>query len=217
MSPIGIIIIAGVGCILFVASAVSPHIRISKSSGNKNNDWQYYASLYNEKASDLSDLSADFLNLIHKKHSEVILKNDAITLNQLNDFSEDFNYHCDTCQDYLKRARECLDIKDFAGTKYCLSQLDEELKQMEQIYDFIDLLEVDENNYFGKNAQNDVKQNSAAKNDFRMDFFYGCENKEQITARYRGLAKVFHPDSKSGNAEVFRMLKEEYEKLCFKS
>ena len=214
MNPAGIIIIAIIGCILFVTSIMLPHIKITKKTGNCNNDWKYYASIYNSKISDLADISADYLNLLRNKRSEIIVKNDAITMNQLNDFSEEFNYHCDTCQDYLKRARDCLDVKDFVGMKYCIKQFDEEMNQLEQIYDYIDLLEVNGNSFFGQSDKsNNMSQDSAAKSDFKMDFFYGCETKEQINARYKGLAKVFHPDAKSGNTEIFRILREEYERM----
>lgn len=216
MNSIGMIFVAIVGCVLFMASMILPNIRIVKRPSNKHSSWQYYASIYNSKTSELADIASDFLNLIRNKQSEIILKNDAITMNQLNDFSNEFNYHCESCQDYLKRARDCLDVKDFAGMKYCIKQFDAEMEQIEQIYDYIDLLEVNGNDFFEqKNDTFNMAQNTAIKNEFKMDFFYGCDTKEQINARYRGLAKVFHPDAKSGNTEIFRMLREEYEKeMC---
>lgn len=37
---------------------------------------------------------------------------------------------------------------------------------------------------------------------------------EQITQRYRDLAKIFHPDMQGGNIEAMARLNEAYEQIC---
>lgn len=44
-----------------------------------------------------------------------------------------------------------------------------------------------------------------------ISFFIGCDTKEKIIKRYRALCKVYHPDSQTGNTEMFKKLKEAYE------
>ena len=44
-------------------------------------------------------------------------------------------------------------------------------------------------------------------------FFKGCKTKEELTTRYKSLAKTLHPDAKGGSTEAFQDMKAEYEKL----
>lgn len=39
-----------------------------------------------------------------------------------------------------------------------------------------------------------------------MDIFHGCKDKKQAAARYRALSKVLHPDSSTGDTELFKAL-----------
>ena len=44
-------------------------------------------------------------------------------------------------------------------------------------------------------------------------FFDGCKDMDTLNARYKKLAKLYHPDSGIGSEETFKILQEEYEKL----
>lgn len=43
-------------------------------------------------------------------------------------------------------------------------------------------------------------------------FFYGCDTQESVAQRFKALAKVLHPDGKTGNTEMFKVLQHEYNK-----
>ena len=42
-------------------------------------------------------------------------------------------------------------------------------------------------------------------------YFEGCNSKEEVEKRYKALAKVFHPDSQTGDNTAFKNLQEAYE------
>lgn len=46
-----------------------------------------------------------------------------------------------------------------------------------------------------------------------IGFFDGCKNEEEIKARYRKLVQEYHPDGTRGNAEMFKKIQAEYERL----
>lgn len=43
-------------------------------------------------------------------------------------------------------------------------------------------------------------------------FFDGCNNGEMTERRYKALAKVYHPDMPTGNEEIFKLIRTEYER-----
>ena len=63
-------------------------------------------------------------------------------------------------------------------------------------------------------TQNNTKETS--KSYETIDFFKGCNDIESLKKRYRNLCKVYHPDSGSGNEEVFNIIKSSYETLLQK-
>jgi len=50
----------------------------------------------------------------------------------------------------------------------------------------------------------------------RSVYFNGCDTKEELTARYKQLAKVFHTDNANGDKDSFIRLKKEYDELLSK-
>lgn len=46
-----------------------------------------------------------------------------------------------------------------------------------------------------------------------IQFFAGCTTKSEIRQRFRELSKQYHPDNPGGDAEVFKLISEEYNKL----
>ena len=44
-------------------------------------------------------------------------------------------------------------------------------------------------------------------------FFIGVDNPVALKKRYRDLIKIYHPDNKAGDHDVFKQISEEYEKL----
>ena len=49
------------------------------------------------------------------------------------------------------------------------------------------------------------------KEELRSVYFNGCNDKEELTARYKQLAKVFHTDNTGGDKDSFIRLKKEYD------
>lgn len=65
------------------------------------------------------------------------------------------------------------------------------------------------NHFFGENVSGSVN-NMPWNNSI---YFASCNTKEEMTKKYRELAKVYHPDNrKTGNIESFRELKAKYDK-----
>ncbi len=50
-------------------------------------------------------------------------------------------------------------------------------------------------------------------NSTTFEYFKGCTNWEQIRERYRGLMKLYHPDSGSGDMDISQEINAQYEKL----
>ena len=46
-----------------------------------------------------------------------------------------------------------------------------------------------------------------------IGFFDGCENEAEMKARYRKLVQEYHPDGARGNAEMFKRIQAEYERV----
>jgi len=51
----------------------------------------------------------------------------------------------------------------------------------------------------------------------RSVYFNGCDTKEELTYRYRQLARVFHTDNANGDKDSFIRLKKEYDELLSKT
>lgn len=51
------------------------------------------------------------------------------------------------------------------------------------------------------------------KSQENIDFFAGCRSDEEIKLRYRKLVQEYHPDVQRGNAEMFKKIQAEYERL----
>ena len=49
------------------------------------------------------------------------------------------------------------------------------------------------------------------REELRSVYFNGCSDKEELTARYKQLAKVFHTDNAGGDKDSFIRLKKEYD------
>ena len=57
------------------------------------------------------------------------------------------------------------------------------------------------------------KEEHAQKGDTATKFFAGCDTEEKVEARYKSLSRAFHPDSKGGDEEMFKKMKEEYDEI----
>lgn len=58
-----------------------------------------------------------------------------------------------------------------------------------------------------KQNQNNMSENQKTTD----DFFSGCNTINDVEARYKALAKVFHPDCKTGDNNAFKILQDAYE------
>ena len=43
-------------------------------------------------------------------------------------------------------------------------------------------------------------------------FFAGCDTEESVEKRYKSLAKVYHPDTLTGDTETFQQINNEHER-----
>lgn len=57
----------------------------------------------------------------------------------------------------------------------------------------------------------EMSQPDAISTDNNSGYFAGCITKEDATKRWRALCKIYHPDSGSGDAETFKIIRKEYD------
>jgi hypothetical protein len=83
-------------------------------------------------------------------------------------------------------------------------EVDHANKAYERIRNFIDLYQ---SNYRSS------EDSSSSKDGGYTQFFSGCKTQKDLKARYRSLAKLYHPDNNGGTNEAFAVIEEEYQSL----
>lgn len=153
---------------------------------------------------------------------------DIDSLTQLNDISGKFNQSCLDFKEVDSIVAQLIEAKKYQNATLQIQHLkdlyEEMNKSITDIEDIKDNIfdyrkkeqEANQNAYndssFYSNANTNTRQTS--KSTFlnnKETFFEGCKTEEELTKRYKLLAKALHPDSGCGSEELFNTLKFEYE------
>lgn len=81
------------------------------------------------------------------------------------------------------------------------------------IHDASESREQNTNNNTYNNTNNRQSDSSVKQDEFKPEFFSGCDSEESLTKRYRALVKIYHPDQGNGSSEEFNKIQREYEIL----
>lgn len=208
------IIIAFIAAILIAGSVMSGSVR--KKAKEKNSIISWYNHLIDQFVSIFDNVAENYNEKM--KLAERYCDEDA--MKRLHKLYNDTNRTAENIEQKLNFLKENIADKNLRDLS--LNQVFEELKIVESYiaelsniallirgihpvnrssntYDFEDFF----NQSFETAAQMPWKSSM---------FFSSCENKDDLTKKYRELAKIYHPDnSVTGNAESFRQLKSEYD------
>ena len=170
---------------------------------------------HNQCISTWNQISDEANAVLLKKQREIVLNQDAVANNALSQMVNEFNKYSDDISDYLRRSNNCIDSNDIAGSNYCVDKMQNIFINAKAMITSIKELNV-------TNVYKDVFDNkSPVKTSYdaydNSVLFAGCTSQKELDARYRHLAKAFHPDNTGGDKTMFEILQKEYEeakKLC---
>lgn len=174
-----------------------------QSTGNIVDEYNNVIKKYNE-----------LINMINveiiKKRWTIVHANDIEAMKALNKCIENINYLSDTIANYCNRFSEAYKNNDMGGANYCLINIRENLVSLS-----IDLKTIKDIKVSCFTNSNSTKEQPIVKETIinTVSYFEGCKTKEEIDTRYKALAKVFHPDAKSGDETIFVNIQNEYERL----
>ncbi|MBR5356693.1 MAG: hypothetical protein IK121_07220 [Lachnospiraceae bacterium] len=152
-------------------------------------------------------ISNDMNDILDKKKREIILKRDGQSSSVLANLVNEFNFIADEVNNYMTRSSTCLDARNIPGSEYCMNALSYCFNKANAIVDTVKNMTITD--YTG----NIPVGITPSKSTQSMSLFSGCNTKEEIDARYRSLAKAFHPDSRGGDETMFKELEKEYKEV----
>lgn len=166
----------------------------------------YFVERYNQLIHKYNQTNEQFLINMQQMERKIAICHDTDTYEQLKKLVSNYERICSIANDYFKRASDCLNDNNYSAVSYCINQLDDTINEMDQIAVSINKITPKVSGYkFDTSNQNETKP--------VLQFFDGCNTKEEADARYKNLAKAFHPDNKGGNETLFRNMNEEYKSL----
>ena len=196
------IIIATVCALLFV----KPNPKNRKRTVTKVYDDLHAAvNRYNELIRQYNQTNESYLITMQKVERNIILCNDFEAQDQLQSLVSEYESVCNVANDYIKRSNGCINEHDVAGAFYCMDSLKNALSKMDNITRSFQKITPKMNHTIEEPKIVEAKPT--------LQFFRGCNSKEEIDARYRSLAKAFHPDCKGGDETLFRQMIDEYKTL----
>lgn len=159
---------------------------------------------FNQLISLYNDVSSAFCDRSDSLWDEISAYNDEQAAILLKKFTVAFKKSANCAADSIEKAKNAV----FSGEleEYFILEYDIEnyLKEMEgwlrSVYHI----------YVQDETTQKVDKTTAKA---ALSFFEGCSSKTEITARYKLLAKTFHPDSGCEDKELFIKMQQEYEKL----
>jgi len=200
-----IIIVAVIVTAVLILIFVKPNPnRVS----SKNNALSNMVDRHNRLIKQYNQLNNECMAEIQKLELKIMLCNDVEAQSQMEQVLKSFSMEREVAIDYMNRSNTCLDNRDIAGSSYCLDNMVETLESMNRIIRSLDKI-TPKNNMYQDAYQSDTNMQKTST----VQFFNGCYTKEAADARYKSLAKAFHPDSKGGDTEMFRMMQDEYNNL----
>lgn len=170
---------------------------------------------HNQCISLWNQVSDEANSALLKKQREIIFKQDSAANDALGQIVREFNKYSDDIADYLRRSNACIDSNDIAGSNYCVDRIQSICTDAKAMINSIKELNVTNvyEDIFDKNRPVHITHSAIQDN----ALFAGCVTRKALDARYKHLAKAFHPDNIGGDKAMFETLQKEYEeakKLC---
>lgn len=124
------------------------------------------------------------------------------------------------CQNFSKLYEEIYQFNEklkgntlsYAERKTVVEEIDERYASLEHIH--LQLMKETQQSLKNYREYQTTTQSSSAGCDESL--FYGCDNKEALTKRYKNLMKIYHPDNISGDVSMTQKIQFTYEKLLQK-
>lgn len=165
----------------------------------------------------------DTYNLINQEYSisfyklskEIQEKLDTESMDQLNYVNEEFCSKRDAALEEIEKIKEYASSHQYtymkSGLQECENLIDK-LRKTSELLKRITPQERENANYGFKQDQTEkIKREPEEKSSSDFNLFAGCKTEEDAAKRFRALSKVYHPDNESGNEEMFKKMKEEYD------
>ena len=149
-------------------------------------------------------------NALVKKNCELILKRDDGAKRALSEITREFTHYGDEVLEYIKRSSESITARNFGGSIYCTAQANDLMDRAEELTRSISALSVED---FTKEFEN-IKPQRDVETFYGSTIFMfkGCLTREDVDARYKRLAKAFHPDNTGGDKTMFEELQRQYKR-----
>lgn len=220
--PIALIIIMLAVSVITLVIADNPK-RDYKKVNNKVILDESPVGRYNQFIKKYQETTEELATNIDIKIRNAVLYQDDMAINIIQTYVATANKKSTDMSDYISRAKDCIATNDVIGLNYVLQAMEADLYIFGAIIKEIKELRIQdmtkrnrhaysESNKTQHNDYNYTNTQHQAASDISV-FFKGCKTKEELTARYKNLAKTLHPDAKGGSTEAFQEMKAEYENL----
>ncbi len=186
------------------------HSYVKKQASRINDDKRNIAIInHNDTLSKYSKLQYSFKNVVDKVSVEIAMHKDSAAAARLNVYINEYNKCINEVSDLFQRSADCVARREFKGSEYLLEQVKDVLNEIKNIENYISNMEIEKDLF----EQKDDFLDDLIEENTSLAFFEGCNSLDEIEARYRSLAKAFHPDNKGGNEMLFNKMRTEYTQI----
>ena len=197
-----VVIIVSIIALIWVFSSVDRKPKSNEPSAFYNKTpANYTIDNHNEAIKEWENVSIQIMTAMQKKRADAILKQDRGAIFAISSIIEEYNSNSDEVSNYLMRSNTCVDIRDYAGSGYCIKCVKEITEKTKLLVKAINDICVDD-------CVETMKVPTYKSTS--MGFFDDCKNMDDIKVRYRALSKVFHPDNQGGSNDMFEELEKQY-------
>ena len=165
----------------------------------------------------------DTYNLINQEYSisfyklskEIQEKLDTESMDQLNYVNEEFCSKRDAALEEIEKIKEYASSHQYIYMKSGLQECEDLIDKLHKTSELLKRITPQEReniNYgFRQDQTGKIKRDLEEEDNSDFNLFAGCKTEEDAAKRFRALSKVYHPDNESGNEEMFKKMKEEYD------
>lgn len=188
------------------------------SSKSKDNEGKKLEDQINACIRDYNDVQQQFVTRYNKVLSKTIDYNDMTALESIDKIYDTYAFYQKRFDDNLKCVDQIaenphIQKSDLGKLKQLVEEMQTNITKMKieasNITGISPQEQFDEDDFdFDNESQPELVNNN-------LNFFKGCSTKEMADKRYRSLAKAFHPDTGTGDTDLFAELQNEYENLKF--
>lgn len=182
----------------------------------KRQNEEYNNVLMNDICSMLetfNELCNEIENISEERANEINQYQDEVAYRKFNTYSDEYQSYNNVLQEIILKLGESSNL-DYEEIHETLTKL---ISRLEKLRKKLYNLEINTTYYrdsqetYGENYQAEKEQKIVSSKTF--SFFSTCKTKEEAKTIYKNLVKLYHPDSPTGNKEMFEKIQEEYEKL----